>query len=88
MATTSIRLAMDDLTWAALLARWTEFAQSSLALPPDAEGDAWRTSIAPIISLQAITHALEEIEHIDPDERARQLAERRAAYLRRLPERS
>ena len=35
----------SDLTWTALLARWIEFAKASVALPDDAEGDRWRSSV-------------------------------------------
>lgn len=52
---------LPDLTWAALLARWVDFARSSVALPPTPEGDRWRRSVPPIISLQAVTFALSEL---------------------------
>ena len=48
------------MTWAYLLARWTEFARASVAFPNDAEGRRWKACIADIIALQAITHALDE----------------------------
>ncbi len=57
-------------TWATLLAYWTEFAQRAVALPAEGEGGRWKASVAPIIGLQAITHALAETETLPPDERA------------------
>ncbi len=61
---------LPDLTWASLLARWMEFARSSAALPRTVEGDRWRRSVAPIIELQAVTHALAELERITDSEAA------------------
>lgn len=62
----------DDaaLTWASLLAHWTSLARSAVALPPTAEGSRWKQSIAPLIGLQAVTHALGDIGRLDADERA------------------
>ncbi len=57
------------LTWATLLGKWTEFAQAAVALPTDGDGGRWRDSVAPIITLQAITHALGELDELDPGER-------------------
>lgn len=51
-----------SLTWASLLARWTEFAKSSLALPKDRDGTRFRAAVPDIIALQAVTHALSEID--------------------------
>ncbi|MBX3358065.1 MAG: hypothetical protein KF745_06530 [Phycisphaeraceae bacterium] len=64
--------AAADLTWPALLAQWTQFAQSSLALPRNAEGDRWRAAVAPIIALQSLTHALADLDRLagGPDQRA------------------
>jgi hypothetical protein len=57
------------LTWTALLAKWTEFAKAGVALPPDAEGDRWRESIAPIITLHAASLALDDLGCLeDPSE--------------------
>ncbi len=53
-----------DLTWPALLARWTAFAQSSVALPKNAAGDRWRMAVPAIINLQAVTFALGEIDQL------------------------
>lgn len=64
---------MDDrvMTWSALLGKWTEFAKAGLALPTDGAGGRWRRVIAPVIGLQAVTHALSELDQIeDPGERA------------------
>ncbi|MCC6425956.1 MAG: hypothetical protein IT435_03960 [Phycisphaerales bacterium] len=61
----------DAITWAALLAKWTEFAQAALALPKDEQGKRWRAAVPDIIALQAITHALSEIDSLTrPGERA------------------
>lgn len=56
-----------DLTWPALLAHWTAFAQSSLALPKTAEGDRWRAAVPAIIGLQAVTLALKDIDRLPAD---------------------
>ncbi|RMH14119.1 MAG: hypothetical protein D6695_02150 [Planctomycetota bacterium] len=53
------------ISWSALLARWTEFAQSALALPQNEEGNRWRDAVPHVISLQAITHALAELPTVD-----------------------
>ena len=42
------------LTWAALMGRWVDFAQSALALPDTAEGHAWKQAVPAIIGLQAL----------------------------------
>lgn len=57
------------LTWPALLAHWMDFARSAVALPQTSEGDRWRESVAPIITLSAVTHALRELDSIDDGER-------------------
>ena len=65
--------AVDDnraLTWASLLAKWTEFAQAAVGLPEDADGDRWRAAVPSIITLQAVTQALGELDLIADDERA------------------
>jgi hypothetical protein len=64
------RLDADALTWTALLSKWIEFAQASLALPDDAEGERWRRSVGSIITLQAVTFALAEIERLPVADRA------------------
>lgn len=58
------------MTWAALLAKWTEFAQSALALPDDDEGGRLKQAVPSIIALQAVTHACAEIRDLPVDERA------------------
>lgn len=58
------------MTWAALLGKWTEFAQSALALPDDDEGGRLREAVPAIIGLQAVTHALAELDDLEQDERA------------------
>lgn len=60
----------EHLTWAALLGRWIEFAQSAVALPDDAAGRAWKQAVPPIIGLQAVTMALGEVDQLAPDQRA------------------
>ncbi|MBL0920558.1 MAG: hypothetical protein IBJ10_00335 [Phycisphaerales bacterium] len=67
-------LPLPDLTWAALLARWVDFARASVGLPATEEGDRWRQSVAPIVSLQAVTFALSEIGELTRVEAALGLA--------------
>lgn len=74
------------LTWTALLAQWTDFAQKAVALPRTGEGGRWRRAVAPIITLSAVTHALEDLDRI-PDE-DRPLALDRAEILCRNAARS
>ncbi len=60
-----------DLTWPMLLAHWTGVAKASLAFPKNAEGDRWRSAVAPIINLQAVTFALADLGKLSlPGERA------------------
>ena len=56
-------------TWEALLAGWTEFARASVALPDSREGERWREAVAPIISVSAITHAINDISRLPAPER-------------------
>ena len=56
------------MTWAALLAKWTEFARAAVALPDTAEGSRWKGAVPGIIALQALTHALAEAGELPPDE--------------------
>src|SRR3954471_17119348 len=58
------------LTWAALLARWTDFARASVALPKDGEGGKLRAAVPSLIGLQAITHALAELNLLPVEEHA------------------
>jgi hypothetical protein len=62
----------DDraLTWAALLGRWTEFARSAVALPKKGETGRFRAAVPDIIALQALTHALAEVDELPLAERA------------------
>lgn len=70
----------EVLTWTALLGRWIEFAQASVALPDDDRDAAnWKASVAPIINLQAVTFALGDLEHLPESEHA--LARDKAAIL-------
>lgn len=57
------------VTWTTLLAGWTEFAQSALALPKTEEGQRWKDSVAPAIALHATAMALAELNRLDPEER-------------------
>ena len=58
------------LTWAGLLGKWTEFAQSAIALPDEGEGGRLKRAVPDIIGLQAIAQALAEIDELPPEERA------------------
>lgn len=58
------------MTWAALLAKWTEFAQSALALPDDGEEGRMKSAVPAIIGLQAVTHACAEIRDLPGEEQA------------------
>ena len=55
----------ESITWAVLLARWTEFAKSAVALPTSGSGGRWRESVASIIGLQAIALALRDLDEHD-----------------------
>ncbi len=57
------------LTWTALLAQWTDFAQRAVALPASAEGRRWREAVAPLITLSAVTHALDDLDRVADEER-------------------
>ncbi|MDG2094215.1 MAG: hypothetical protein P8J89_02970, partial [Phycisphaerales bacterium] len=46
-----------------------DFARASRALPRTPEGDQWRDSVTPMITLQAITFSLSEMESVRPAER-------------------
>jgi hypothetical protein len=60
----------DPATWAALLARWVEFARAAVSLPSDNEGTRWRRAVPPIITLQAVAHALAELDRLPSAEQA------------------
>ncbi len=55
----------ESITWTTLLAHFTALAKASLSLPKDASGDRWRAAVPAIVSLQAVTHALGELDAID-----------------------
>lgn len=85
-----VNLDPRKMTWAALLGQWVEFARSSMALPDDVEGRAWKAAVPDLIGLQAVTMALGETDLLGPDERAlgldraRLLVERHEQNLHRL----
>lgn len=56
------------LTWAVLLARWTEFAQAAVALPEGPDRARWRASVPAVIGQQAVTMALGEAERLPEEE--------------------
>lgn len=58
------------MTWAALLGKWAEFARSAVALPDEGESGLLKQAVPDIIALQSVTHALGEINELDPEERA------------------
>ena len=60
----------DRLTWAVLLARWTDFARSAVALPQDGEAGLVRASVTDVITLQAVWFALGQLEELGDAERA------------------
>ncbi len=61
----------SPVTWALLLGKWTDFARAALALPKDGQGARWRAAVPDIIALQAITHALAEVDDLrTPGDRA------------------
>jgi hypothetical protein len=64
--------AEDDrnLTWAALLAAWTDFAKAAVALPKTAEGERWRRSVPLVIELQAAACALGDLHRLPERDRA------------------
>lgn len=72
-------MALDALTWSALLARWTQVAQGAKALPPGADGDRWRRAVPSLVALDAITNALAELHELPESEHA--LGQDRAEVL-------
>lgn len=59
------------ITWTMLLSRWTEFAKAAVALPTQGEGARWRAAVPDVIALQALTHALAELDSLsDQGQRA------------------
>ncbi|MEM6504300.1 MAG: hypothetical protein AAGC44_14000 [Planctomycetota bacterium] len=63
-------LGADRLTWAVLLARWTDFARSAVALPEDGGPGLIRQSVTDIITLQAVWFALKQMDDLSDVERA------------------
>ncbi|MDF1808676.1 MAG: hypothetical protein P1U42_03180 [Phycisphaerales bacterium] len=59
----------DTISWSTLLSGWIQFAQTAVALPKDEQGQRWRDSVAPTISLHALAMALSEIHKVDFEER-------------------
>ncbi|HHN77524.1 MAG TPA: hypothetical protein ENK11_02465 [Phycisphaerales bacterium] len=57
------------LTWPMLLGRWVEFARSAVSLPETGEAGRYRRSVAPLITLHAVTHALAELDLLPPEDR-------------------
>ena len=66
---------LEPIAWIALVARWTELARASRAIP--AENTRLRDSVAPLIAIEANTAALGELARVPEDARAhaRDLAE-------------
>lgn len=60
----------DRLTWAVLLARWTDFARSAVALPEAGQPGLVRRSVTDIITLQAVWFALRQMDELSDAERA------------------
>ena len=60
----------DRLTWAVLLAQWTDFAASALALPEAGAPGLVRQSVTDIITLQAVWFAMRQMDELSPAERA------------------
>lgn len=61
----------DDptLTWAALLAHWTDMARTSSVLADEGDDGRWKRAIPHVITLQATAMALGDLDRIEPDER-------------------
>lgn len=59
----------SQLTWPILLARWTEFAQAAVALPDTETGEKWRAVVPAVVGLQALIHAIGEIDELDDQQR-------------------
>jgi len=58
-----------EMVWSVLLTRWIDVARSSLAFPEHPESEAWRRSIVPMIELQAVIFALNDLSSVDPADR-------------------
>lgn len=77
-------------TWTILLAKWVALAQASLHLPKTLDGDRWRLAVPGIINLQAVSHAMGDMDDMDDAERgpaflkAKVLVQEQAALLHGL----
>ena len=74
----------EAVGWTMLLAQGVELAKASVSLPADAEGERWRSSVAPLVEAQAVRCAIAQLARLPFEERplARDLASvslRRAA---------
>lgn len=58
----------DRLTWAVLLARWTDFARSALALSEEGQPGLVRQSVTDIITLQAVWFSLRQMDELSEAE--------------------
>ncbi|MBU6414433.1 MAG: hypothetical protein KGS45_13295 [Planctomycetes bacterium] len=65
----SINQETPATTWTILLAKWVVLSQASLHLPKSEDGERWRSAIPAIINLQAVTHAMGDMDDIEDDER-------------------
>lgn len=63
-------LRAEQLTWAALLVRWIEFAKAAVAFPDDRGGRRMRQSVPDVIMLQAVWFSLQNLDELDADQRA------------------
>lgn len=61
--------APDTVTWAGLLAHWTDFARAAVALPDGGEAGRWKRAVPHIIALHATAMALGEADRLADDER-------------------
>ena len=64
------KLDVKQLTWAALIGRWVEFAQAAVGLADDGDGAAWKQIVPAVIGLQAVTMALGDLDELSDDQRA------------------
>ncbi len=53
-----------------LLAKWTDFAKASVALPEGGEAGRIKQAVPALIGLQGVTAALDEVDQLAPKERA------------------
>lgn len=62
-------LPTELITWAALLAHWTDFAKRAVGLPQDAAGQRMRAAVPHVIGLQAVWFSLQQINDLPEGER-------------------